>query len=337
MPVQIDRERAKELGPRLDEALEIVSNEFDGLDAHRQYRNAFSRLLKADPLGRVAMMGTDQRDMFVPVLCEAIGAYVPASGGQIFDFGAGDGQTFALAADSVPQGTTVSVEEPNPGYLADYAAFLEHHPNIHVGAVLEAGLDEIDETARTSGTTLPADGTIDLGLGLHMIYFANDVEGCLARILRFVRPGGAFFNVVADETTAYGGRVLRAFIDAGGDTGDNEGALADINHRKRLFAPVEDGGGAMTEVLEAAGIQVEFSARRQSSRLYGHSLADMLALSNITTLVGVPGTLKFEVAARVLRDRPEDVDLRVETEGPRCGMWSVLQPQWVTILRRVGA
>jgi hypothetical protein len=119
MPIEIDRAAARGLAPRLDEALELVRNEFDGLDTHRQYRNAFARLLKPDPLGRVSMMGTDQRDIFVPKLRRVIDQCVPSSG-HILDFGAGDGQTFALVADSVPNGTRVSIEEPNPGYLADY-------------------------------------------------------------------------------------------------------------------------------------------------------------------------------------------------------------------------
>src|SRR5690242_14929597 len=123
MPIQIDRTRAQDLVPHWDEALELVRNEFEGLDLHRQYRNAFARLLKADPLGRVLMMGTDQRDMFVPELRRVIQAYVPREG-HLFDFGAGDGQTFALVAASVPQGTRVSIEEPHAGYLADYSAFL---------------------------------------------------------------------------------------------------------------------------------------------------------------------------------------------------------------------
>ena len=66
MPIQIDRRRAETLASQFDEARELVRNEFHGLDTHRQYRNAFARLLKPDPLGRVLMMGTDQRDMFAP-------------------------------------------------------------------------------------------------------------------------------------------------------------------------------------------------------------------------------------------------------------------------------
>ena len=116
MPIKIDRARTQDLALQFDEALELVRNEFEGLDAHRQYRNAFARLLKPDPLRRVLMMGTDQRDMFVPELRRAIEDCV-ACNGHIFDFGAGDGQTFALVAASVPQGTCVSIEEPNPEYV----------------------------------------------------------------------------------------------------------------------------------------------------------------------------------------------------------------------------
>jgi SAM-dependent methyltransferase len=125
MPIQIDGTRAEDLESQFDEALELVRNEFESLDPHRQYRNAFARLLKPDPLGRVLMMGTDQRDMFTPELRRVIKTSVP-SDGHIFDFGAGDGQTFALIADSVPHGTRVSIEEPNPKYLENYRAFLKN-------------------------------------------------------------------------------------------------------------------------------------------------------------------------------------------------------------------
>ena len=76
---------------------------------------------------------------------------------------------------------------------------------------------------------------------------------------------------------------------------------------------------------------------RQPSRMYGHTLVDLLAISNISVLTTVPGTQKFESAAKTLRDRPEEVDLRIETDGPRAGMWSVVQPQWVTEIRRVAS
>ncbi len=47
MPIQIDRSKAHDLTPRWDEALELVRNEFEGLDPHRQYRNAFGQAAEA--------------------------------------------------------------------------------------------------------------------------------------------------------------------------------------------------------------------------------------------------------------------------------------------------
>lgn len=333
MPIQIDRTRAHDLAPQFEEALELVRNEFAHLDLHRQYHNAFARLLKPDPLCRVLMMGTDQRDLFVPKLRDAIETSVPQEG-HIFDFGAGDGQTFALVAAAVPKGTRLSIEEPNPGYLATYSAFLRTQEHLRPGLALAAGFEEIDEAAVRSGQALPHDGSIDLGLALHMIYFLQDCPSCVARMVRFLRPGGALFIVVTDETVGYTGKVLHRFIEQGGDTGANARHISVIAERRRLLGLPTEGGGGIGEILQAAGIPVEIEVQRQPSRLYGHSLADLVALSSIAVLAGVEGLEKFESAAAMLQDEPEIVDLRIEDDGPRKGMWSVTQPQWVATLRR---
>jgi SAM-dependent methyltransferase len=333
MPIQIDRARAQDLAVQFNEALELVRNEFESLEPHRQYRNAFARLLKPDPLGRVLMMGTDQRDMFVPELRRAIESCVPRDG-HIFDFGAGDGQTFALVAASVANGTRVSIEEPNPEYLADYIAFLKRQAHLRPGMALAARFDEIDTAAARSGETLPQDGSVDLGLALHMLYFVDDLPSSVARMVRFLKPGGALFVVVTDETVGYTGLVLNRFIEDGGDTGDNGRYLSDIAERRRLLGLPADGAGAISDMLRAAGAPVEIEVQRQPSRLYGHHLADLIALSSIAVLAGVESLGKFEAAAALLRHKPEAVDLRIEDAGPRKGMWSVTQPQWVAIFRR---
>ncbi len=333
MPIQIDRARAQKLATHLDEALEIVRNEFAGLDSHRQYRNAFARLLKPDPLGRVLMMGTDQRDMFVPELRRVIEACVPRDG-HILDLGAGDGQTFALVAAAVPQGTCVSLEEPNPAYLTDYTSFLKTQVNLRPGMALAAGFDEIDAAAARSGETLPQDGSIDLGLALHMVYFVSDLGSSLTRMVRFLKPGGALFVVVTDETVGYTGLVLKSFIEGGGDAGDNSRHLSVIAERRRLLGSAAEGGGAIVDILRGAGVAAEFTVQRQPSRLYGHNLADLIALSAIAVLSGVEDLEKFAAAAALLRHKPEAVDLRIEDDGARKGMWSVAQPQWVAMFRR---
>lgn len=333
MPIPLSSVRTRQLAPQFDEGLELVCNEFDGLDTHRQYRNAFARLLKPDPLGRVLMMGTDQRDLFVPDLRRTIQTCVPRDG-HIFDFGAGDGQTFGLVAASVPSGTRVSIEDPNPEYLASYAAFLKTQSHLRSGVTVEVGFDEIDSAAGTEGS-LPPDGSVDLGLALHMIYFVKDVASSLTRMLRFLKPGGALFLVVADETVGYTGMALKDFIERGGDTGANSQHLSVISERRRLLGSPAGGGGAIVDVLRAAGMPVKMEVQRQLSRLYGHTLADLIALSAIAVLSGVEGIEKFRAAAALLRDRPEAVDLRIEDDGPRMGMWSVTQPQWVSVFRRL--
>ena len=333
MAIQIEQKRAESLALQFDEALELVRNEFEGLDLHRQYRNAFARLLKPDPLGRVLMMGTDQRDMFVPELRRVLETSVP-SDGHIFDFGAGDGQTFALVADSVPHGTRVSIEEPNPEYLANYCAFLKTKTHLRPGVALAAEFDAIDTAAERWGENLPPDGSIDLGLALHMIYFVNDLASSVTRMVRFLKPGGVLFIVVTDETVGYTGLALKSFIERGGNTGDNARHLSVIAERRRLLGAPAEGGGGIAEVLGAAGTPVEMNVRRQPSRLYGHNLADLIALSSIALLASVEGLEKFEAAAALLRHKPEAVDLRIEDDGPRKGMRSVSQPQWVVALRR---
>lgn len=333
MPIQIDRQKADNLATQFDEALELVRNEFEGLDPHRLYRNAFSRLLKPDPLGRVLMMGTDQRDLFIPELRPVIEASVPTDG-HLFDFGAGDGQTFALVADSLPQGTRISLEEPNPEYLANYCAFLKTKAHLRPGLTLAVGFDEIDAAAADLGEKLPLDGSIDLGLAMHMLYFVNDLTASVTRMVRFLKPEGVLFVVVTDETVGYTGLALKCFVERGGETGDNARHLAVIAERRRLLGLPAEGGGAINEVLAAAGTAVEINVVRQPSRLYGHSLADVIALSAIALLAGVAGLEKFEAATALLRQNPEAVDLRIEDGGARKGMWSVTQPQWVATLRR---
>lgn len=335
MAITIDRETARTLQPRFDEAMELIRNEFHGLDADQQYRNAFARLLKPDPLGRVLMMGTDQRDLFVPLLRDTIAASVQAHG-HALDIGCGDGQTFALVADALPAGVTVSFADPNTHYVEDYRAMLRRFAHLREGLALAAGFEEMDAAAQRRGERPPNDGGVDLALAVHMLYFLPNLPAALTRMARLLKPGGALFVVVADDADGYTARVLHAFVAAGGDTGDNAGRLAAATERRRLLATTGEGSGALLAVLHAAlpGTRFTLQTVRQPSRLYGHTLADLVALATISDLSHVHGLSKFETACQMLRETPELVDLCIEEDGPRMGMWSVRQPQYVATLRR---
>ena len=161
---------------------------------------------------------------------------------------------------------------------------------------LAAGFDEIDAAAQRSGADLPADGSIDLALALHMIYHLADLPAGLTRMARFLKPGSALFVVVSDETDGYTGLALQAFITAGGDTGDNARNLAAFAERRHLLGAPKEGGGAILEVLHEMlpGTGFTLETVRQPSRFYGHSLADLIALANIPILAQVDDTAKFE-------------------------------------------
>ena len=201
---------------------------------------------------------------------------------------------------------------------------------------LISDFDALDQSAADQGIRLSADGTVDLVLALQMIFLLDDLPAGLTRMARFTKPGGALLVVVADEQDGYTGHALRAFIAAGGDTGANQHHLDAIAERHRLLAPPEHGGGEILDELahRLPSATFELLAALQPSRLYGHPLADMIALANVAVLSGIDGIDKFEAADRLLREQPELVDLRIEDEGPRKGMWSVTQPQRLAILRR---
>jgi hypothetical protein len=74
----------------------------------------------------------------------------------------------------------------------------------------------------------------------------------------------------------------------------------------------------------------------QASRLYGHTLVDILALSLITGLDRVETPAKFDAVMNLIRTQPEAIGLRIEQGGhpAREGMLSVVQSQIVVELRR---
>jgi hypothetical protein len=193
----------------------------------------------------------------------------------------------------------------------------------------------MDEVARREGIELPGEGSINLCLALHMLFFVTDLERSLIRMARFLSPGGGLFIVLADESDGYTGHALRAFIEAGGETGANARHLDAIVERRRLLASADILHDSLRRALPDRAHRV--SVQRQPSRLYGHSLSDLIALSAIATLAEIEEIEKFAAARSLLEERPDLVDLRIEDAGPRAGMLSVAQPQFVALVERLSA
>ena len=329
-PIDITRDFVAAHEARFDDALEIVKNEFKALDADAQYTNAFARLLKWDPLERVAMLGTDQRELFVPVLKNLIrtqrgAASVPF---RFFDIGCGDGQTFALVADEFPDGAAGTILDCNAYYLSQYEA-----------AMRAAGRWQLAKSicAPFSPDTA-VDGGFDLILAIHVLYYFDDLRASLTRIYELLKPGGAAFIVFADEKTAYTGHALRACHRATGDAAFLARFDEICDLRRRLLLPGVAGAAEIQTHLDEQFPQsrAQLTGAVQASRLYGHTLVDILALCLISGLDRVATLAKFDAVMDLIRTRPEAIGLRIERGGnpARDGMLSVVQSQVVIELRR---
>jgi SAM-dependent methyltransferase len=331
-PVDITRDFVAAHAARFDDALEIAKHEFRSLDADAQYTNAFARLLKWDPLERVAMLGTDQRELFIPVLKDLMRAQRRAAAApfRFFDIGCGDGQTFVLAAGELPDGATGAILDPNAYYLAQYEAAIRAAGRLHLGQAICAPF--LPESA------VDAPGGFDLILAIHVLYYFDDLAASLARIYELLKPGGAAFIVFADEKTAYTGQALRACHRAVGDTAWLAAFEATCDLRRRLLLPGPDGQAELQQLLDARFPESRAALRAsvQASRLFGHTLADIVALSLISGLDRLATPAKFDAVMALIRTQPELIGLRIERGGhpAREGMLSVVQSQVVVELRR---
>ena len=150
------------------------------------------------------MLGTDQRELFIPVLNDVIRAQRNAILGRFsfFDIGCGDGQTFALVADEFPDGTTATFLDCNAYYLSQYEAAVRSSGRLRVAqSICAPFLPEtaVEAEASTSSSRFTC--------FIISTIFAHRWRG----FTHLLRPGGAAVIVFADEKTAYTGQALRAY------------------------------------------------------------------------------------------------------------------------------
>ena len=135
------------------------------------------------------MMGTNQRDLFIPILKKNMINTVQ-EGGSIFDFGGGDGQTFNLLASSVPNDTTISVVEINQKYINQYKQIIKRHEHLNTGVAIASGFDEMSTVAQDKKIILPVKESFCLALAIHMIYFLPDLLTSIKEMYSYLRVDG---------------------------------------------------------------------------------------------------------------------------------------------------
>jgi hypothetical protein len=142
-----------------------------------------------------------------------------------------------------------------------------------------------------------------------MLFFVTDPARALTH---GAVPGPGRVVVIADETVGYTGRIVQAFVTRAVRPVTCAPSDAMVERRRLVGSPT-DGDGEVVAVLHGGGA-CHARDHLPASRLYGHSLATR-SRSAITVLSQVDGLRKFEVAADLLQNQPEAVDLRMRTRA----------------------
>lgn len=331
MPIPITAKTMRSRRSELEETRDRLYLEFRGLERREAYRLAFERMLRTDPLGRVAMLGNDQRDLLLPLLRERIAALPPDA--DLLDAGGGNGQTLMLAVDAARAPFTVHVDEPDPTYAAAYIERLRAEPLLREGQRWSCDFESLLADPSILGAEF------DAVLAIHVLYFLRDLPAALRGMVGLLKPGGSAFVVFADERQGLTAHACQAWYRAAGlpDEAERHRRLAIERHR--LLGPADEDGARLASVLDAT-TPARIESWNLRSRVYGTTLADLVALCQLTALGHTDGDAPFELerldsALELLARRPEAVDLRIETEGPRAGMFSAAQPQIAARIERV--
>lgn len=331
----------------LDHAEHLVALELAGRNANEIYELCFSRLTRPDPSSlfrrqdlskalneTVLMMGTDQRDLFAPLLRSK--AQFLKAGDRIADLGCGDGQTSKHLWAEVGCPVDVDLLDTNPSYLAAHKALIGLYQNVRLMDDTQAGFDEWIDSGEAIGTS-----KYKLILLLHSIYFTKDLKGLLQHLIDRLEPGAEVLLVFADELQGYTGKVACNHLRK------IDGALASayerrIRERHAIFC-IE--GGSTNLSLRTERLHAELNRQdvdcvyfeTQHSRIYGAALTDILAAAFITGLASMSDVAigqKVREVRDLLAGDPDSIGLAVEAAGPRTRWLSVLQPQHVVILRK---
>lgn len=324
----------------IDEAVKLITLEADGKSFDDFYTLCFSRLIRTDPYSytdikmsesdSVLMLGTDQRDFFVPYLIGEANYLSKES--RIFDIGSGDGQTSKYLLEEISEQQNISILDTNTHYLSAYEN-LAHKLGHKIDDCFIEPLDQYIENAVLQGQ-------YNLALLIHAIYFSKSPDDFLNHVLDAAVKGGRIFIVFADELDGYTGKLITSKLRDGAVTSEYVSA---IERRHNVFGiqrkdvSVQSTQSAFQAKLRRNDFRIHV-AERQPSRIYGNTLSDIIAAAFITTLYQVDDSSveeKIIFVAQQIIDNPTYFDLSVESKGRRKGMLSVTQPQYLFIVEKI--
>ncbi|MEO1310670.1 MAG: class I SAM-dependent methyltransferase [Pseudomonadota bacterium] len=322
-----------------DESINLLCTELSSCSPDEIYKLCFSRLLKTDTFElfnkmpyldtsnfqKTQMLGTNERDLFAPPLKE-VAASEPNS---ILDIGGGDGQTTQILLDLLQKKPEILLVEPNQSYSKSYEKVFQ----IKYGdnAVVKR-YDDIKSYIKLVGNNI----LYDCCLVIHSIYFFDEIKPELKKLYESLNPGGSLFIVFADELNGYTGTVVQDFYSKTSKEKFDK-FYNKVKERHTIFGIEYD---SINEKVALRNLQRLFDSEviikycsYDTSRLYGHSFSDLLALGFITDLAFQDthsAVDRVEHVANTLKTKYERLGLAIDIDGSRKRMLSVVEQQ-VTI------
>ena len=348
------KESMRYAAPTLSRAQKLTLLELQGRSDDEIYELCFARLLKPDPWvmagfkppqssDTVLMMGTDQRDLFVPLLRRE--AEFLHENAQVADLGCGDGQTSRFLWEKLQSNITLDVLDPVPAYVSAYQHLTSSFDLIQLRSAERGTLDEWVErqSVRDMGGAAPSRHVeiYNLIIMIHSLYFTNNLPELMGNIADSLGPRGRLFLVFADELEGFTGRVMASHLRSLKNSSEAD-YIEQITARHNLFGISGRSASGQPSTDHLAGLlgrddlEICF-VERQMSRIYGHDFSDLLAAGFITGLATASHMpLKDKIAGicEILENEPESVGLAVELSGPRIRMMSVSQPQYLLAISK---
>jgi SAM-dependent methyltransferase len=333
---ELRRPTAELLTREFNHYCSLVEYAYSGLTPQQAYDLAYYNHMETkDPLGRCPYYrGTDQRDFFIPAL-KRLFEQLPAQA-RIGDFGAGDGQTTAMALDAVPGKAIIDIIEPGPA-IKRYETYITATANLAVGISIQAPIGKFD--ASDGLLTIP-DNSLDVVLCIHAIYFFDLATG-VQSMYRCLKPGSSLFVVFSDEKNGTTGRAVTGYFNRIGRHDVAKRHQAVFNERVQLLSSNTAHRNIASIIEESYGHSPLLTMVDAPSRFYGDKFGDMAGFGLLTGSFFEPedqtfNTEKVLSVLKDLRDAPQDFDLGIidNPANPRHGMWTTAQPQKIITITK---
>jgi len=323
--------------------MDALITEFSDITNNQAYDLVFrKRLMLMHPTIPYKILGNTQRDDFLPYLEKEL-ISLPTNP-QIFDLGAGAGDTVDLALSKL-KSATINFEEPNEEFFKAYKRRLAKFPHLRLG---HSHLGPIQDLYKKASINIPKTPQ-NLISALHMIYFLSnytdpqiepvlDLKDAIRFMYKLLDKKGVIFLVYADQLKSITGKAARYYFKQ-----QKNGNIM-IENFEKIWNSRDSllNKGQIIDFLlkKFPNKPCKVESHLASSYLYGKTKDDIVTMCLVGGLLQAndePFTIeKLSICRDFLEKFGEEVGLTIEKRDvPQKNMFRVNAPQVITIIRRI--